>query len=194
MVIFTDITQVILNFQICRGFTKPLWLIVFSHVIAFLFAKCGVFVYCFVFILCINLVKKWYLYVWILQIMVVSIVLVTVMVFVFILCCEQIVSQPILNLGLLQMKLLTHNFLSSRFLKNVNNGYPLILRANQKANKEVEFNEKFVLNMMPKVSLFTFALIVVVAPPMCTLLILELHCQKCACRLTTLPYTMLHCQ
>ncbi|KJH42818.1 hypothetical protein DICVIV_11182 [Dictyocaulus viviparus] len=50
------------------------------------------------------------------------------------------------------MKLLTHNFLSSRFLKNVTNGYPLILRANQKANKEVEFNEKFVLNMMPKVN------------------------------------------
>ncbi|VDM67319.1 unnamed protein product [Strongylus vulgaris] len=59
------------------------------------------------------------------------------------------------------MKLLTHNFLSSRFLKNVNNGYPLILRANQKANKEVEFNEKFVLNMMPKVdyaSLYNAAL------------------------------------
>ncbi|PIO67216.1 hypothetical protein TELCIR_11045 [Teladorsagia circumcincta] len=48
------------------------------------------------------------------------------------------------------MKLLTHNFLSSRFLKNVTNGYPLILRANQIANKEVEFNENFVLNMMPK--------------------------------------------
>ncbi|VDM63557.1 unnamed protein product [Angiostrongylus costaricensis] len=59
------------------------------------------------------------------------------------------------------MKLLTHNFLSSRFLKNVVNGYPLILRANQKANKEVEFNEKFVLNMMPKVdyaSLYNAAL------------------------------------
>ncbi|PIO56483.1 hypothetical protein TELCIR_22117, partial [Teladorsagia circumcincta] len=49
-----------------------------------------------------------------------------------------------------KMKLLTHNFLSSRFLKNVTNGYPLILRANQIANKEVEFNENFVLNMMPK--------------------------------------------
>ncbi|KAE9412703.1 hypothetical protein Angca_010151, partial [Angiostrongylus cantonensis] len=60
-----------------------------------------------------------------------------------------------------EMKLLTHNFLSSRFLKNVVNGYPLILRANQKANKEVEFNEKFVLNMMPKVdyaSLYNAAL------------------------------------
>ncbi|VDO49612.1 unnamed protein product [Haemonchus placei] len=51
------------------------------------------------------------------------------------------------------MKLLTHNFLSSRFLKNVTNGYPLILRANQIANKEVEFNENFVLNMMPKLQL-----------------------------------------
>ncbi|KAK6051440.1 hypothetical protein COOONC_11057 [Cooperia oncophora] len=37
------------------------------------------------------------------------------------------------------MKLLTHNFLSSRFLKNVTNGYPLILRANQIANKELDY-------------------------------------------------------
>uniref|UniRef100_A0A1I7W7X0 Multifunctional methyltransferase subunit TRM112-like protein n=1 Tax=Heterorhabditis bacteriophora TaxID=37862 RepID=A0A1I7W7X0_HETBA len=49
------------------------------------------------------------------------------------------------------MKLLTHNFLSSRFLKNVNNGYPLIVRSNQKEIKDVEFNATFVKNMMPKV-------------------------------------------
>ncbi|CAJ0929162.1 unnamed protein product, partial [Mesorhabditis belari] len=49
------------------------------------------------------------------------------------------------------MKLLTHNFLSSRFLKNVATGYPLLLRVNEKELREVEFDQDFVQNIMPKV-------------------------------------------
>ncbi|CAJ0571392.1 unnamed protein product, partial [Mesorhabditis spiculigera] len=48
------------------------------------------------------------------------------------------------------MKLLTHNFLSSRFLKNVSSGYPLILRAAVKEEREVDFEPEFVQNIVPK--------------------------------------------
>ncbi|CAD6193524.1 unnamed protein product [Caenorhabditis auriculariae] len=48
------------------------------------------------------------------------------------------------------MKLLTHNFMSSRFLKGVNEGYPLRLHVTKMENRDVEFNAEFVKNIMSK--------------------------------------------
>uniref|UniRef100_A0A914HYZ9 Multifunctional methyltransferase subunit TRM112-like protein n=1 Tax=Globodera rostochiensis TaxID=31243 RepID=A0A914HYZ9_GLORO len=48
------------------------------------------------------------------------------------------------------MKLLLHNFFSSHFLKGVNTGYPLILRATKIERIETEFNGDFVKKMMPR--------------------------------------------
>ncbi|CAI5443315.1 unnamed protein product [Caenorhabditis angaria] len=48
------------------------------------------------------------------------------------------------------MKLLTHNFVSSRFLKDVKGGYPLKLSAQKIETKDVEFNEEFIKNIIPK--------------------------------------------
>lgn len=48
------------------------------------------------------------------------------------------------------MKLLVHNFLSSRFLKNVNAGYPLKLMATTINAREQEFSPEFIVRMLPK--------------------------------------------
>ncbi|KAI6177853.1 Protein of unknown function DUF343 domain containing protein [Aphelenchoides bicaudatus] len=50
------------------------------------------------------------------------------------------------------MKLLTHNFLSSQFLRNVKEGYPLILRATKVEQKDVSFNEEQISKLVPKIN------------------------------------------
>ncbi|KAI6243653.1 Multifunctional methyltransferase subunit TRM112-like protein [Aphelenchoides fujianensis] len=50
------------------------------------------------------------------------------------------------------MRLLTHNFLSSQFLKNVQEGYPLVLRATKVEQKEFQFNEQMMANLLKKIN------------------------------------------
>ncbi|MBN3300116.1 multifunctional methyltransferase subunit TRM112-like protein [Amia ocellicauda] len=47
------------------------------------------------------------------------------------------------------MKLLTHNMLTSH-VKGVTNGYPLIIKASEVKQVEVEFSAQFVCRMLPK--------------------------------------------
>lgn len=49
------------------------------------------------------------------------------------------------------MKLITHNLLSSRFIKNVQTGYPLKLVVTQSEEALSEFNNEFLQKMMPKI-------------------------------------------
>ncbi|KAI6210847.1 Protein of unknown function DUF343 domain containing protein [Aphelenchoides besseyi] len=50
------------------------------------------------------------------------------------------------------MRLLTHNFLSSQFLKNVQEGYPLVLKATKVEKKEFQYNEQMISNLMQKIN------------------------------------------
>lgn len=49
------------------------------------------------------------------------------------------------------MKLITHNLLSSRFLKNVQIGYPLKLVVSQSEEVTSEYNSDFLQKMMSKI-------------------------------------------
>lgn len=49
------------------------------------------------------------------------------------------------------MKLLTHNLLTSRFLKNVNTGYPLKLVVERVEETKTEYNEEFLQKMLKKI-------------------------------------------
>lgn len=49
------------------------------------------------------------------------------------------------------MKLITHNLLSSRFIKNVQSGYPLKLVVAQSEEVKSEYNNEFLQKMMPKI-------------------------------------------
>lgn len=49
------------------------------------------------------------------------------------------------------MKLLTHNLLTSRFLKNVQSGYPLKLVVEKVEEIKTEYNPEFLQKMMKKI-------------------------------------------
>lgn len=49
------------------------------------------------------------------------------------------------------MKLLTHNLLSSRFLKNVQTGYPLKLVVTKTEEIQTEYNDEFLKKMLKKI-------------------------------------------
>lgn len=49
------------------------------------------------------------------------------------------------------MKLLTHNLLSSRFLRNVQTGYPLKLIVTQTEEVRTEYNDEFLKKMLKKI-------------------------------------------
>lgn len=49
------------------------------------------------------------------------------------------------------MKLLTHNLLTSRFLKNVQTGYPLKLVVEKVEEINTEYNEEFLQKMLKKI-------------------------------------------
>lgn len=49
------------------------------------------------------------------------------------------------------MKLLTHNLLTSRFLKNVQTGYPLKLAVERVEEISTEYNEEFLQKMLKKI-------------------------------------------
>lgn len=49
------------------------------------------------------------------------------------------------------MKLLTHNLLSSRFLKNVQTGYPLKLAAIKVEELKTEYNDEFLHKILKKI-------------------------------------------
>ena len=49
------------------------------------------------------------------------------------------------------MKLLTHNMLSSKAIKNVKEGFPLLIEARDVKVSEAEFNPDFIAKIIPKV-------------------------------------------
>lgn len=49
------------------------------------------------------------------------------------------------------MKLLTHNLLTSRFLKNVQSGYPLKLMVERVEEIQTEYNHEFLQKMLKKI-------------------------------------------
>eukprot|EP00088_Acartia_fossae_P025766 TRINITY_DN2654_c0_g2_i1.p1 TRINITY_DN2654_c0_g2~~TRINITY_DN2654_c0_g2_i1.p1 ORF type:complete len:125 (-),score=17.00 TRINITY_DN2654_c0_g2_i1:937-1311(-) len=49
------------------------------------------------------------------------------------------------------MKLLTHNMLSSKAIKNVREGFPLLIEARDVKVSEAEFNQEFIAKIIPKV-------------------------------------------
>ncbi|XP_068227472.1 multifunctional methyltransferase subunit TRM112-like protein [Palaemon carinicauda] len=48
------------------------------------------------------------------------------------------------------MKLITHNMLTSKALKNVKEGFPLRIQADEVRNVDIDFDREFISRMIPK--------------------------------------------
>ncbi|XP_050730121.1 multifunctional methyltransferase subunit TRM112-like protein isoform X1 [Eriocheir sinensis] len=48
------------------------------------------------------------------------------------------------------MKLITHNMLTSKVLKNVKEGYPLKIQAEEMRTVDIDYDREFITRMMPK--------------------------------------------